>query len=64
MAFSIVTDDAQLIYKAIADLTERTPTVRIFVRRVGTKWKAIGCDIPDVDADLMIPITPEDQSAF
>lgn len=56
MYFSITTDDLTLIHKLIADLTEKSDAMRVAVRRVGTKWKAVGCELPPNDADLLIPL--------
>jgi hypothetical protein len=56
MYFSITTDDLAVINKLVADLTEKSDAARVAVRRVGTKWKAIGCEITLRDADLLVPL--------
>lgn len=60
MAFSVTTDNVAVIHKLIADQIESSQAARFAVRRVGNKWKANGCDLPEKDADLIIPLGPEE----
>lgn len=58
MYFSITTDEIGVVNKLISDLVQNSDAMRVAVRRVGKDWKAIGCELPPKDADLLIPVDP------
>lgn len=60
MAFKVVTDDLSAVQRLMSDLIERSSSARLAIRKIGPHWKAIGCELSDKDADLLVPITPDD----
>jgi hypothetical protein len=60
MSFSIVTDDPAVIRKLVLDLLENSNAARVAVRRIGKQWKAVGAELSDRDADLLVPVNDGD----
>lgn len=60
MQFVVTSDDLAPIRKLIDDLIQGSDAARIAIRRVGTKWKVVAADLSTADANLLVPLTPDD----